>query len=214
MTIVNADGGMYTPALGINIQGLNKNLQEVGENKYAISGTTPKNFDGFGQVQNMCNTDDVAYFFSDYAKDATNMNGPGCNLQITTLGNDSGGRKLIEDIVTRAGDDLLLSEEELQAWADEIGYTGDIKSVMEAMGDMDDYLCGKGTLDVEYVDSKVDEATSATEPTDSTNPDENATADADDDENNSLTGIIEGAVKGTAGWIADGLTGFWNWIFG
>lgn len=200
------------PVLGINIQGLNKNLQNVGENRFSIPGTTPKNFEGFGQVQNMSNTDDVAYFFADYAKDVTNMNGPACNLQITTDGQGSGGRKLIDQIVTRAGDDFMLAQDELQNWADEVGYTGDLNSLMEAMANMDDFLCGKGTLDLEYLNPEETTPSESTEPTEEN--DQTDPKSTNDNENPSLKDLVKGAIEGGVGWMVDGLLGLGKWLLG
>lgn len=203
---------MNVPALGININALNNNLPKAGENQFAIPGITPSNYEGFGQVQNMGNTDDVAYFFANYADDSTNMSGPGCNIRISTENQDSGGRKLIYDIVSRAGDDAFLSEDELQAWADEIGFTGDIGGVMETMGEMDKWLCGEGTLDVEQVDPST---LNPTEPESSepeeTNPDEAIPEETNPNETDTTK---------TKKWpsVVDAMKGFfdgiWNFFFG
>lgn len=195
---------MNVPALGLNINALNNNLPKAGQNQFSIPGITPSNYEGFGQVQNMGNTDDVAYFFASYVDDSTNMNGPGCNIRISTASQDSGGRKLIQDIVSRAGDDAFLSEDELQAWADEIGFTGDIGGVMQTMGEMDKWLSGEGTLDVKYVDPSSLNPTEpeSTDP-ESTDPGQTDPETKSSDGPNSVADVLKG--------MFDGL---WSFLFG
>lgn len=102
----------------------------------------------------MNNPKDVAYFFAKYASDSTPITAADNNLVISTLNEDNGGRNLLDDILSHSGEDGYLSVYEMQKWAKEIGFTGDILEVMIVIGKMDDWLCGSNTLNYDVLRSE------------------------------------------------------------
>lgn len=205
------------PVVALNTKALDNNISQIGENKFAIPAKTPNNYKGFGQVQNMNNPEDTAYFFSKYADDSTNMNGPACNVIISTENPDDKGRVLINDIKARSGQDGYLSHKEMQEWADEIGYTGDVVSIMQTMGEMDDWLSGSNTMNFEYSPVDLDEdlgLLDKTTPEEETQPEENPLTESWDearnDENTSALDVFSTFTK----WVTDGISAIGDWLLG
>ena len=171
---------------------------------------TPEFFDGFGKVEDIDNSESVAYFFAQYAQENINKNDPYSNLQITVSDPSSGGMGLINDLLERSGDDGYLSKRELQAWADEIGYTGDIAEIMEALENCDEWLFGENALDIQEV--PVFELSDSISCADTDKEEYQASAEEEinndntEEQNNSkiskVTDLIKGSFSGIIGFVA------------
>ena len=198
-------------ALSINVTALERNLPNIADNP-AIAGQTPVNFNGFGLKANAASPDDIAYFFSDYAKD--NTTATGINIVLNSQDASSGGYQLALDIIENAGDNGYLEEHEVQAWADKIGFTGNIRDVMTVMSKMDDWLYGAGVLELVPESEVPAEAETSTTTPDETTPDETTPEETTpgivEPNDNSLLDVIKGGLL----WLWDGIKGAGSWLFG
>lgn len=205
---------MNVPALKIDFEKISENFQQglIGPNE-KVTGNTGTHYQGLGVADNAANADDIAAFFSTYATEK-----PETYFQQIDIFSDKGQAFLsdLQKYSASINDDGYLSVDELQSWADQNKYRGDINKVMEVLADVDKLLFGKGTMDIEYVNPEDLEPA----PTEETQPEEVPTEETEpetqqeDDESSSLKGLIKGAVEGFVGWMANGLQGLGNWLFG
>ncbi len=207
-----------TQALVINTVAINKNLdsQSKDNGKANFEWRTPESFDGFGLTKDINDPNSVAYFFAQYASDI-NQAAPYSNIRLhesTGIWDNEGYLTLVSDVIERAGEDKILSQDELQTWADEVGYTGDIIDIMTALEEVDKYICGENTMKIETVDlqepQEVEETTEET--TEETEPDNDGES-LGDTVGGAIGGVIDGVV-GYIGGIANSTIDLFKSIFG
>ncbi len=228
---------MNVPALKVDFEKINENFRQglIGPDE-KVTGNTGTHYQGLGIADNAGTADDIAAFFCSYATET-----PETYFQQIDIFSKKGQAFFadLQKYSASINDDGYLSLDELQSWADENKYRGDINKVMQVLADVDNLLFGKGTMDIEYVDPAALDAPptteeNGTEPTapeegDSELPEDDITkGDAPEDDTtkgdapgddtskgiSSLTDIIKGATKGVVGWMIDGVMGLGSWLFG